>query len=294
MTAPLNESGTTLATDTTMDTGSTENNESVWSDIKDGLKRGKTVDGYDYKAKKRYYEPAPDVNSDEFKKVVESRRSVRKFTDKKIPQDVLDACLDMAIMAPSSCNLQPWEFHVVQSPDKKSKLVEACMSQNAAKTAAELIVVVARTKNWHKVAQLNLEHWPQENMPRHWVNFYKTGVPFTYWQGPMYAVGAVKKAFSSVAGIFSPVPRGPFTKSDMRVWAIKSVALAAENLMLAFRAHGFDSCPMEGMDERRVRKLLKLPSDAEVVMVLGAGERADDGVYFPRVKFDKSNFVNYV
>lgn len=272
-----------------------ESEHSFLENLKDTLRRSKTIDGYDYNVKKRYYEPAPEGNhADEFKQVVESRRSVRKFTDKKIPRPVLDACLDLALLAPSSCNLQPWEFHVVQSPDKKQKLVEACMSQNAATTAAELIVVVARTNNWREIAKLNIEQWPQPKIPKHWKEFYTKGVAFTYWQGPFHAVGAVKKAFTHAAGLFRPMPRGPFTKSDMRVWAIKSTALAAENLMLAFRAHGFDSCPMEGMDEVRVRKLLDLPSDAEVVMVVGAGERAKDGVYFPRVKFDRSNFVRYV
>lgn len=272
-----------------------EEKSSFLDDLKDTLRRSKTIDGYDYNAKKRYHEPAPErVFGDEFRQVVESRRSVRKFTAKKIPKTVLDACLDLALLAPSSCNLQPWEFHVVQSADKKQKLVEACMSQNAATTAAELIVVVARTKNWREVAKLNIEQWPQPKIPKHWKEFYTNGVAFTYWQGPFHSFGAVKKALTGVAGLFRPVPRGPFTKSDMRVWAIKSTALAAENLMLAFRAYGFDSCPMEGMDERRVHKLLGLPSDAEVVMVVGAGERAKDGVYFPRVKFDRKHFVRYV
>jgi nitroreductase len=266
---------------------------SYLDDVKDMVRRGKTIDGYDYNVKKRYHEPALDTDPEAFRKVVESRRSVRKFTSKPIPREVLDACLDMALLAPSSCNLQPWEFHVVQSTDKKQKLVEACMSQNAAKTAAELIVVVARTKNWRKVAQLNISDWPTEKIPQHWETFYNKGVPFTYAQGPLNSIGAAKKLFSSVMGLFSPVPRGPFSNADMRVWAVKSVALAAENLMLAIRSHGYDSCPMEGMDEKRVRALLKLPSDAEVVMVLGAGERADDGVYFPRVSFDRSNFVHY-
>lgn len=272
-----------------------EEKSSFIEDLKDTLRRGKTIDGYDYNAKKRYHESAPEGTQEEaFKEVVESRRSVRKFTDKKIPGEVLDACLDLALLAPSSCNLQPWEFHVVQSPDKKQKLVEACMSQNAATTAAELIVVVARTNNWREIAKLNIEQWPQPKIPKHWKEFYTKGVAFTYWQGPFHAAGAMKKAFTNVAGLFRPMPRGPFTKSDMRVWAIKSTALAAENLMLAFRAYGFDSCPMEGMDEVRVRKLLALPSDAEIVMVVGAGERAKDGVYFPRVKFDRKNFVRYV
>lgn len=272
-----------------------EEKTSFLEDLKETLQRGKTIDGYDYKVKKRYHEPAPSsINSEEFKQIVESRRSVRKFTDKKIPKEVLDACIDMALLAPSSCNLQPWEFHVVQSTEKKKLLVEACMSQNAATTAAELIVVVARTKSWPKIAKLNIEDWPQDPIPKHWKEFYTKGVQFTYWQGPFYSLGPIKKALSAVAGLFRPMPRGPFTKADMRVWATKSVALAAENLMLAFRAYGFDSCPMEGMDETRVRKLLELPKDAEVVMVVGAGERANDGVYFPRVKFDRKNFVRYV
>lgn len=263
-------------------------------EIKETLNRFKTIDGYDYQAKERYYEPAPaNMNADEFRKVVESRRSVRKFTDRKIPREVLDACLDMAMLAPSSCNLQPWEFYVVQTPDKKQKLIEACMSQNAAATAAELIVVVARMHSWPKVAKLNVDEWPTPSIPKHWKEFYLKGVPMTYWQGPLHAVGWAKKTLSSVAGVFRPVPRGPFTKADMRVWAVKSVALAAENLMLAFRAYGFDSCPMEGVDQVRVGKLLKLPDDAEIVMVVGAGERARDGVYFPKVKFDRKHFVYY-
>lgn len=269
--------------------------QNIVEEVKDALQRGKTIDGYDYKAKKRYYEPAPEnVDADAFTSVVESRRSVRKFTEKPIPPEVLEKCLDLALLAPSSCNLQPWEFHVVQTPKLKEKLVEACMNQNAAKTAAELIVVVARTDNWMKVADLNLNNWPQKNMPSHWVSFYKAVVPFTYWQGPFDAVGRAKKAFASVAGVFRPVPRGPFSRDDMKVWATKSVALAAENLMLALRAYGYDSCPMEGMDEKRVKRLLKLPKDAVVPMVIGAGERADDGVYFPRVKFERDNFVHYV
>lgn len=263
-------------------------------EIKETLNRFKTIDGYDYQAKERYYEPAPaNMNADEFRKVVESRRSVRKFTDRKIPREVLDACLDMAMLAPSSCNLQPWEFYVVQNPDKKQKLIEACMSQNAAATAAELIVVVARMHSWPKVAKLNVDEWPTPSIPKHWKEFYSKGVPMTYWQGPLHAVGWAKKTLSSVAGIFRPVPRGPFTQADMRVWAVKSVALVAENLMLAFRAYGFDSCPMEGVDQVRVGKLLKLPDDAEIVMVVGAGERARDGVYFPKVKFDRKHFVHY-
>lgn len=71
--------------------------------------------------KERYFEPAPqDIDVENFKKVIQSRRSVRKFTDKAIPAEVLDDCLDMALLAPNSSNLQPWTFVVVQNPAKKT------------------------------------------------------------------------------------------------------------------------------------------------------------------------------
>jgi len=246
-------------------------------------------------AKERYYEPAPDsIDVDEFRKVVISRRSVRKFTDKPIPPEVLDDCLDLAMLAPNSSNLQQWEFYVVKSPDKKAKLVQACLNQNAAGTAAELIVVVGRTASWREHARLTLEQWPQPSVPAIVRDYYGRLALFYYGQGPLGGWGWVKRRVSQVAGLFKPVPRGPYSAGDMKLWAAKSVALAAENLMLALRAHGFDSCPMEGFDEVRVKRLLNLPRDAFVVMVLGAGERARDGVYYPRLRFDRRRFVHVV
>lgn len=246
-------------------------------------------------SKIRYLEPAPaPIDVSEFRKVIISRRSVRKFTDKPIPAEVLDDCLHMAMLAPNSSNLQQWEFYVVQSRDKKARLVEACLGQNAAKTAAELIVIVARTQSWREHARMTLEQWPQAQVPKLVKQYYAQLAPVYYWQGPFNSWGMVKRAMTTVTGLFRPMPRGPFSQDDMRVWAAKSVALAAENLMLALRAHGFDSCPMEGFDEVRVRKLLKLPKDAFVVMVLGAGERTPDGVYYPQMRFDEQRFIHKV
>ena len=83
--------------------------------------------------KQRYYEPAPQgIDLESFRQVVTSRRSVRKFTATPVPRAVVDDCLDMAMLAPCSSGLQPWEFYVVRSAGKKAALVKACMSQSAA------------------------------------------------------------------------------------------------------------------------------------------------------------------
>lgn len=244
--------------------------------------------------KQRYYEPAPtDMNVEAFRQVVTSRRSVRKFTNKPIPQAVLDDCLDMAMLAPCSSGLQPWEFYVVRSKDKKAKLVKACMSQYAAKTAAELIVCVARTDRIGDYAQKVLHDWPTASIPPLVRRYYQL-IPYNYAPGPLNSFGMLKKAAVKVGGLVTPLPRGPYTSKDLELWAAKSTALACENLVLAFRAHGFDTCMMEGFDGDRVSKLLKLPSSALPIMVVGAGERADDGVFFPQIRFDRQLFIHEV
>lgn len=95
--------------------------------------------------------------------------------------------------------------------------------------------------------------------------------------------------------IFKPMPRQPKSKADMRLWANKSSALACENLMLAFRAYGYDTCPIEGLDQRRVRKLLDVPyGKGEVCMAISVGKRAKNGIYGPRIRFERDLFIREV
>jgi nitroreductase len=80
----------------------------------------------------------------------------------------------------------------------------------------------------------------------------------------------------------------------MRVWAVKSTALACENFMLAMRAHGFDSCPMEGYDAVRVSKIINLPCGAEPMMVFGCGKRKVGGVFGRRFRLPSSQFIKII
>ncbi|MEQ9546680.1 MAG: nitroreductase family protein [Marinobacter sp.] len=237
---------------------------------------------------------APNLTLDEFRKVVRSRRSVRRFTNEPVPQHVLDDCLDLAMLAPNSSNLQPWEFFVVRTPELKDRLAEACLGQNAAKTAPVLIAVVARTDTWRQHSRMALEQWPEEKLPGIVEKYYSKIAPIHYNQGPFGLLGIAKKTAGLFVGLSRPVPRGPYSINEMKVWATKSTALAAENLMLALRAHGYDSCPMEGFDECRVRRLLKLPEKGLVTMIMAAGKRSDKGVYNRQYRFSKDELVHYL
>jgi nitroreductase len=77
----------------------------------------------------------------------------------------------------------------------------------------------------------------------------------------------------------------------MTVWGNKSTALACAHFMLAMRSHGFDTCPMEGLDSRRVKKLLGLPRRASITMAISAGKRAKGGVFGDRFRFDQKHIV---
>ena len=244
-----------------------------------------------------YAETSDYYNPEAFEELVNNRRSCRVYTEEKIPEDVMNKCLDLALLAPNSSNMQPWEFYWVRSADKREKLVHYCMDQNTVKTAAEMIVVVARRDTWKRNSKQMLQVFDQQDVkvPKAAIAYYKKLAPLAYNQGPFGLLGLVKRIVMNVIAIKRPMVRQPKSYADMRVWSNKSTALACENLMLAFRSHGYDTCPIEGLDQRRVRKMLDLPyGKAEVCMAISVGKRADNGIYGPRIRFDRNQFVKEV
>ncbi|MBR5494620.1 MAG: nitroreductase family protein, partial [Psychrobacter sp.] len=127
-----------------------------------------------------------------FREVVESRRSVRRFTDTPIPDDVLADCLRLAMLAPNSSNLQPWEFYVIDDADKRKRAVKNCMNQNAAKTSARLIAVVARTDVWRDHAQQLLREYPDKPVPKKVKDYYTKVVAMDFLRGPVNLLSAAK------------------------------------------------------------------------------------------------------
>ena len=227
-----------------------------------------------------------------FHAVVDSRRSVRVYANDPVPQEVVDACLDAALKAPNSSNMQTWEIHHVVDPVKKQALIEACLSQPAAATAPELFVFVARPDLWKRNAGWMLELLnAQPKVPAAAYQYYKKIVPLAYSQGPLGLLAPFKWLFVNLRGLRKPTPRGPIGKKAVLAVAEKSSALASAHFMLAMRAHGFDTCPMEGLDSLRVKRILGLPRAAGITMAISAGRRAEEGVYGPRLRFDAKHFV---
>ncbi|WP_298895616.1 nitroreductase family protein [uncultured Psychroserpens sp.] len=233
---------------------------------------------------------------------IQYRRSTRIYKEDPIDTEKVKQCLYNASLAPTSSNLQLWEFYHVTDKTTLEKLTVACLGQNAAKTAKQLVVVVTRKDLWRKRAKANIEFinkiYDKPDLEERWlkrkkmaINYYNKLIP-TIYTDLFGILGFVKYLIFQIVGLFRPIYRQT-RLSDMRIVAHKSAALAAENFMLSMSAIGYDTCPMEGSDTLRVKQILSLPRGAEINMVIGCGIRNEDkGIYGPRfrVPFDEVYF----
>ena len=242
-----------------------------------------------------------DYNPTALVAIMRKRRSVRAYLPERIPDSVLNACFDLAILAPTSHNLECWQMIDVRDPIRLAAMRHLCLDQPAAATAPHLIVVVARPDLWRRGRALMLEHIAREKadptLPKALREFlplfelkYRLQIPFLFEDGPFHILAPFKRFLMWCRSWLKPMMRGPFGRHEQTHWATKTAALGCENLMLALTAHGFASCPMEGFDEPRVKKLLGLPRAAGIVMVIAAGRGAEGGI-IPQIRFRREHYI---
>ena len=221
------------------------------------------------------------------------RRSVRIYDpEKPIDTKIVKKCLEQASLAPTSSNMQLWEFYHITSKETIDKLAPLCFNQNAARTAQQLVIFVTRKDLWKNRRQSNL-NWLDTIFPKRpkseWSSrekvskkYYGKLIPFVY-RDFLGVFGFFKYLMVLVTGLFKPMYREVRAK-DMRVVVHKTCALAAQNFMISMAAKGYDTCPMEGSDTWRVKKVLGLPLGAEVNMIVSCGIRKPEGVYGERFR----------
>ena len=228
-----------------------------------------------------------------FQDALNYRRSVRVYDkDIEIDSEIVKKCIEHATLAPNSSNMQLWEFYHITSKDTLSKLTKACLGQNAAATAKEMVVFVVRKDLWKKrvkTHQNNLEKMfgkkpmnEYSSREKFAFNYYTKVMPFAYADF-LGLFGYIKYAIVWLTGLFKPSYR-QLRNSDMRIVAHKTAGLAAQTFMLSMAAEGYDTCPMEGSDTLRIKKTLGLPYGSEINMVVSCGIRKPEGVYGDRFR----------
>ena len=225
---------------------------------------------------------------------IKYRRSVRKFDSKKdLDDDLVKKCIINASLAPTSSNLQLWEFYHITDKNLLSKISKCCFNQPAAKTAKQIVVTVVRRDLWKKRAKANLIFFKSKKNSlsdkqfKLTQKYYKEIVPFVY-KDFLRILSLFKYLFAYITGFFRVMYR-QLNHSDLRIIAHKSAALASQNFMISMAGFNYDTCPMEGFDSIKVKRILKLNSKSEINMIIGCGIRLEEGVYGERfrIPFEK-------
>ncbi len=175
---------------------------------------------------------------------IKTRRAIKKFdsTYKMSPEDV-KAHQELTILSPTSYNQQNWRFVYVTDQMVKDKISKAARDQAQPKDGSLVIVLCG-----------NLNAWKEE--------------PLRYWRNNTLEKQELVK--NALARKYENSPE------NRRDEAMRSCGFAAQTIMLAARQMGLDSCPMVGFEYDELAKIIQLPKDHMIVMMVVVGKRAED------------------
>ncbi|MCD9552793.1 nitroreductase family protein [Photobacterium carnosum] len=231
--------------------------------------------------------------AEQYVALIHNHRSVRKYdADSTFDHQAVARALELATLSPNSSNMQLWQFN----DNKRQQLATLCMGQNAAKTANELIAFVITPDKWQQRTRINAAHIREmfkgrdDKASKRALKYYEKLIPFVYRNDRFGLLGLGRRLICAFLGRNKPMMR-KVSKADLRVCLHKSSSLAAMTFMMAMRAEGYDTCPMEGFDSKRAKALLGLKSNDEITMIVSCGKRTDEGIYGERQRVDNQEII---
>ena len=162
------------------------------------------------------------------------RRAVRHYSDQPIDADTVRACLEQARLAPSSSNMQLYQFIHVTDAATLLALATACLGQQSATTAQQMVVFVTRQdlsrERARAVMALEADNIrrtsPPENQEKRLANsraYYGKFLPFMYARC-FGLLGVLRKLLFGAVSLFRPLYTD-CSEADMRVVVHKSCGL---------------------------------------------------------------------
>jgi nitroreductase len=188
------------------------------------------------------------------KEALRARRAVNFFDPgRPVSRETLDRLVELAALAPSGFNLQPWSLILVTSPERKAALRKLAWDQPKITDAPAVFIVLADREAW------------REGHPGFERNFKE-----------MAASGAMGE---DRRGWFANACKSLYGQSieHSQAFACKNAGFFAMSLMLAATELGLDSHPMDGFDQDGVRREFAVPESCWAILLLAVG-------YFDRTK----------
>lgn len=215
-----------------------------------------------------------------------SRRSIRAFLDKPVDRDDVVRILDVAARAPSGTNTQPWKVHVLTG-EARTRLSNAILAANADP----------------ETARQHVEEYPY--YPREWVAPYIDRRRKVGWD--LYSLlGLTRENKAGMAAqharnyAFFDAPVGLIFTIDrvMEQGSWLDYGMFLQNIMVAARARGLDTCPQAAFTQyhRIIAQQLALPEQEMVVCGMALGwadpDRIENSLVTERAPAD--SFARFV
>lgn len=196
---------------------------------------------------------------------ISSRHSVRAFKATPVEQQTLKDILSVASRAPSGNNIQPWKVYVVTGQKRNELIQQVCAAQSqifAQPEQAQLyqetfkyypeqwtspFIERRRENGWGLYGLLNIKKGEHEKMQQQHLRNYQL--------------------FDAPAGLFFTLSKTLETGSKM------DIAMMIQNVMIAAKARGIDSCPQAAWNpfHKIVTQVLAIPEDEELVCAIALG-----------------------
>ena len=178
------------------------------------------------------------------KQAIVERRSVKHFDPEHVMTDAeVTELMEHAILSPTAFNIQHWRFIRVQDKQKRQQIQDASWGQVQVTQASLLLVMCADLNAWEKQPERYWQNAPQEVQD--------------------FLLPAIENYYAN-------------HHQAQRDECLRSSSIAAMNIMLMAKELGYDSCPMDGFDFDQVAKIIALPHDHIITMMITVGKKTED------------------
>lgn len=198
------------------------------------------------------------------KEAIGKRRSIRKFKPDQVPDELIVQLLESARLAPSGSNTQPWRFIVVKDAGTRLKLQSASYNQRHVGQAPVIIACCADIKAFGEFPERIDE---------------------------LIAAGALP---AKTREVFVPSLKKGGMSADIKwhllIAAAGNTDIAIEHIVLQAVELRLGTCWVRWFDDNKVKEILEIPKNIEIIALLPIGYPAEEPPQRPRFDLEKIVF----
>lgn len=189
----------------------------------------------------------------DFMQAMNFRHACKQFDpQRKIPDEQFQQILEFGRLSPSSFGMEQWRFVVVETPELREKLREACWNQPQITESSHLVVILAKTSAVKPETDYVEKLFARRGLPEE--NF---------------------KAYLQRYKEHHQTEIEPYMSTY--AWSAKQCYLALANMMTGAASMGIDSCPIEGFSKTGIETVLDIDTaQYEVAVTVAFGYRTAD------------------